>query len=491
MAGVAVTFAVGTGGGSVTGASATTGANGIAAVGGWTLGTTAGTNTVTASSGSLPAVSFTATGTAGPAANVTKTAGDNQSAVAGTAVATAPSVTVKDANSNVVSGATVTFAVASGGGSVTGATQTTSSSGVATVGGWTLGSNGGTNTLTATAGSVSATFTATGTVTITLEKTSGDNQTTLAGDPVTAPSVTVKQNGSALSGAGVTFAAGSNSGTVTGGSQTTNSAGLATVGKWRLGPAGTSTLTASTSGASAVAFTATALDPCQNGYTATAGVAKTWDIHNLDCLLNDGRRGDSWLMTLAAGTYSFTETSSEIGTSLALYTNVAQSKFIASSPSSTSNTASTAFKAIVKAGDYYTLAMNGAPGQVGGYTFTFNTANASITNCEYVFVMRGVTTTQSITNTDCVETGGFFDDSFWIWLEPNASVTVTMSSTAVDSYVYAVDVNGTTVAFNNDKNSTTKDAEITWTAPAAGGFYRILTSTNNLNETGSYTLTIN
>ena len=41
--GVSVTFAVATGGGSVTGGSATTDATGIATVGSWTLGTTAGT----------------------------------------------------------------------------------------------------------------------------------------------------------------------------------------------------------------------------------------------------------------------------------------------------------------------------------------------------------------------------------------------------------------------------------------------------------------
>src|SRR5207253_72624 len=46
--GVSVTFAVGLGSGSITGASQTTNASGIAAVGSWTLGTTAGANTLTA-----------------------------------------------------------------------------------------------------------------------------------------------------------------------------------------------------------------------------------------------------------------------------------------------------------------------------------------------------------------------------------------------------------------------------------------------------------
>ena len=73
---------------------------------------------------------------------------------------------VKDASSNPVSGVTITFAVASGGGSATGLTATTNSSGIATVGSWTLGTTAGTNTLTATSGTLTGspvTFTATGT----------------------------------------------------------------------------------------------------------------------------------------------------------------------------------------------------------------------------------------------------------------------------------------------------------------------------------------
>lgn len=165
VSGATVTFAVASGGGSVTGATATTNASGIATVGSWRLGTTAGTNTLTATSGSLPAVTFTATGTVGAAALITINAGNNQTATIGTIIATPPSVRVTDANGNVVAGAGVTFAVASGGGSITGSNATTNASGIATVGSWTLGSSAGPNTLTASLNGVSGqsvTFTATG-----------------------------------------------------------------------------------------------------------------------------------------------------------------------------------------------------------------------------------------------------------------------------------------------------------------------------------------
>ena len=74
-------------------------------------------------------------------------AGDGQSAPVGTAVSTPPSAIVTDALGNPVSGVAVTFEVASGGGSATGTATTTNSSGIATVGSWTLGASPGPNTL--------------------------------------------------------------------------------------------------------------------------------------------------------------------------------------------------------------------------------------------------------------------------------------------------------------------------------------------------------
>jgi len=69
VSGVTVIFSTATGSGSVSGNSQTTGTNGIATVGSWTLGTV-GTNTLTATSGSLSPVTFTATGTGGGAPTI-------------------------------------------------------------------------------------------------------------------------------------------------------------------------------------------------------------------------------------------------------------------------------------------------------------------------------------------------------------------------------------------------------------------------------------
>ncbi len=95
-------------------------------------------------------------GPTGPAPTRTMTvyAGDNQTARINSAVPTSPAVIVRDGSNNPVAGITVTFAVGSGGGSISGAVQTTDASGIARIGGWTVGATAGTNTLTASAAGV-------------------------------------------------------------------------------------------------------------------------------------------------------------------------------------------------------------------------------------------------------------------------------------------------------------------------------------------------
>jgi hypothetical protein len=97
-------------------------------------------------------------------ATVAVNGGDNQAAMAGSAVPAPLSVLVRDLSSNPLAGVPVTFSVTSGGGYLVGATAVTNASGVATLGKWVLGSPAALNTLTATAAgaAVPAAFTASG-----------------------------------------------------------------------------------------------------------------------------------------------------------------------------------------------------------------------------------------------------------------------------------------------------------------------------------------
>jgi hypothetical protein len=84
-------------------------------------------------------------------ATVVVNGGDNQAAMAGSAVPTAPSVLVRDLSNAPLAGVPVTFTVTSGGGYLTGATAVTNASGIATLGSWVLGSPAALNTMIATA----------------------------------------------------------------------------------------------------------------------------------------------------------------------------------------------------------------------------------------------------------------------------------------------------------------------------------------------------
>lgn len=161
IAGVTVSFAVTGGGGTIINPSQTTGTNGIATSGTWTLGTTAGPNTLTATSAGLAGspVTFTALGVTGSAARLVIVSGNNQSASPGGVLQQNPTVQVVDGNGNGVSNVAVTFTVTNGGGSINGVgsvtTLTSSGSGSLPVGAaavsWTLGSAAGPNAMTAIA----------------------------------------------------------------------------------------------------------------------------------------------------------------------------------------------------------------------------------------------------------------------------------------------------------------------------------------------------
>ena len=325
--GVPVTFSVASGGGSVTGAVQATSAAGVATVGSWTLGQTAGPNSLVATAGGQvlgSPVTFTATGTAGAAASLVKSLGDAQQGAAGQNVATAPAVTVRDQFGNPVASVGVTFAVTSGGGSVTGASQVTNGTGVAGVGTWRLGNTPGPNTLTATtAGSgISgnpASFAATGVIGMAavIAKVAGDNQSAVAGTAVaTAPIVRVTDAaGNAVNGAGVTFAPASGGGTVNGGSQLTGVDGNAKPSGWTLGTtAGANTLSASAAASgvtgSPLIFTATGIAGLN-----VAAYAGTWTGPWVNTTF--GSSGTSTLV-IAQGTQSnqVTITHSATGTSL-------------------------------------------------------------------------------------------------------------------------------------------------------------------------------
>ncbi len=264
--GLLVRFRVASGGGRVSSDTVRTDGSGQASSGGWVLGTTAGTQTLEATAGSLT-TTFTATALPGPVSQLVRLSANNQLAPVATPVAVAPSVRAEDQYGNAVPGVAVLFGVVQGTGSVDGAQQTTNASGVATAISWTLGTQSGLQLLRAIAtGATAVDFTAIAQpgAPVNLVKIAGDNQIGAFGAVVPiAPGVRlVDQFGNGVGNVPVTFAPGPNSGTVTFPSAFSDPAnGTAFVGSWTLGPTATSqTLTASSSAlpGRSVTFTASA-----------------------------------------------------------------------------------------------------------------------------------------------------------------------------------------------------------------------------------------
>jgi adhesin/invasin len=262
-----VTFSVLSGGGRVTNGLRLTNSQGIATVGSWILGPAPGVNTlaarVEASAVTNNPIVFTATATPPTGSQMVATAGDNQQAPVGRLVPVAPTVAVRNPSGDGVPGVIVTFAVASGGGSVVGSRQVTDATGTAMVGGWFLGDLPGTNTLRASApGLPAVTFTATGVAgqPVSMVAVSVTSQTAPAGANVNdPPSVIVRDaSGIPVSGVVVTFTVTGGGGSVVGSPATTNANGVATLTSWRLGVlVGPNTVTATAPGLPSVTFNAT------------------------------------------------------------------------------------------------------------------------------------------------------------------------------------------------------------------------------------------
>ena len=266
VSGVSVTFAVGSGGGAVVSANQVTDANGNASVGAWFMGGTPGINTLIASSPGLTSVTFTATATAGAPVSMQAVSLVSQGGTTGAAVASAPSVVVRDALGNPVAGVIVTFAVTAGGGSLVGAVDTTDFNGLATVTSWTLGTTVGVNTVAASSpGLPGVTFTATSVGPASqVVISAGNNQAAVQGTAVPVqPAVRVTDaNGNGVPGVQVVFAVTAGGGSVGGATQTTAANGVATLGSWVLGAGAINTLSATVAGSgiagNPITFTASA-----------------------------------------------------------------------------------------------------------------------------------------------------------------------------------------------------------------------------------------
>jgi hypothetical protein len=264
LAGVAVRLTVEQGAGSVTPTVATTGQDGVATAT-WSVGTTAGGLNVLRASidGTSLAASATASVIPATATHLSPAAGGSQFAPVGQAVPEPPAVRVTDAFGNPVPGATVTFAVSQGGGSLGASQSISNAQGIATAGQWVLGPSGGVNAIRATlASGGSVEIQAIGTA-FAIRIVSGDNQSANAGTMIAEPLVVraVDANEQPLADISVGFSVATGGGQLTGFNANSGADGLVSISGWTLGTSpGTNRVRATSIGVDPVEFTATGID---------------------------------------------------------------------------------------------------------------------------------------------------------------------------------------------------------------------------------------
>ena len=262
IAGVEVTFAVTSGGGSVIDGTQTTGPDGRATVTAWTVGNQPGLNTLTATSAALPGISvvFSATAVLGSPSVITIIEGDAQSGPAGSPLPVSVKVKVTDQAGNPVVGVRVVFTVTLGGGTLGGANPLTNSEGIAQLGFWFLGPQPGPNQLSATvAGGSVKTVSATGTP-VPVTFIDGNNQLGFPEDTLSHTVVAAVRDGAGTGKVGVlvTFQATTGGGSFEPATATTDANGLVQT-KWILGSSvGEQTASATAEGSAPGILTATA-----------------------------------------------------------------------------------------------------------------------------------------------------------------------------------------------------------------------------------------
>jgi hypothetical protein len=324
---------------------------------------------------------------------------------------------------------------------------------------------------------------------------SANSSTTLTAAPGAQvgelPSVIVRDgSGNPIAGVAVTFAVTAGGGSVTGDHVTSDASGIATVGSWTLGAtAGTNTLVAST-GSLSVVFTANGADPCANLLDATLGATETGQLSTSDCALADGSFIDLYQVNLpTAGTYIFDEASSAFDSYLWLFSTAGPLVAVNDDIIPGTNTNSR-IKAILPAGPIVVGANSFDPRVTGSYSLAAAASNAEVTNCEDVFVEKGISTSQSLSASDCAA-NGTFSDNYIIFLQPGQSITVSMTSTAVDSYLELTDASATLLASNDNIDGTTQNAQFAFTATGTQpAFYIIKARSAAAGATGAYTLVV-
>jgi hypothetical protein len=144
-------------------------------------------------------------------------------------------------------------------------------------------------------------------------------------------------------------------------------------------------------------------------------------------------------------------------------------------------------KAILPAGMYETAASSVVVGDTGPYTLLLATTASPVEACEPVFVVRGINTSQQLTEEDCVDGSGlYYGDIFHLRLEMGERVRLTQTSAELIPQLLLYHPTGELVG--HDRGFEDGTATVDFVADATG-VYRVV-ATGMVLESGAYDLRI-
>jgi hypothetical protein len=262
------------------------------------------------------------------------------------------------------------------------------------------------------------------------------------------------------------------------------------------GPALVTVLNAAPGGgeSNAVTVTVRPSDACQ--YLPPYAIGSTLDgrVETSDCRLGDGSFADLFSVAIPAEQAVTLRMSSAQLDSYIMLFNAGNSRPFAFNDNSSSTTVNSAFSVLLSAGTYRLYVNTRAANQVGNYTLTSLNLSSQVTGCSDTWIVPSMLTTQTLTAQDCVRASAtpgvpFYGDRFHLYLLAGETIAVTMTSTAVNSYLRLLDSGTLTELARDDNSAGGTNARLTFTVSSQGA-YIIETTTSSPGQTGSYTLFI-
>jgi hypothetical protein len=144
-------------------------------------------------------------------------------------------------------------------------------------------------------------------------------------------------------------------------------------------------------------------------------------------------------------------------------------------------------KVILPQGSYTLGATTIDPGVTGPYTVRLVPTSESQESCEFVMVMAGITTTQTLASSDCADPAGRSEDRFFLPLVEGQTVTLTQSSRHVTAHIRLIRQDGQVVA--EADGAGIGPAMLTFTSDVFSG-YSVHVSSSGAEQLGEYTLFI-